>query len=63
VRVTEREEAYEAGWRASSRSASGDLDAAEARFLRRHGYEQVAAFVAGWSDAAIGAKKWSSLSS
>jgi hypothetical protein len=31
--------------------------------LRRRGHEWVDAFVAGWSDAAIGAKKWSSLSS
>ena len=49
--MTERD-AYRKGWRASARTRTGDLDAAETRFLRRYGHEFVAAFVAGWSDRA-----------
>lgn len=53
-------QAYERGWAASKRSETCDLDAAETRYLRRHGHEMLDAFLAGWGDRASGHPKWTS---
>jgi len=59
--VTPRE-AYQRGWRASSRpSASRDLGAAEDRFEARHGREAARFFADGWIDYASGLPKYHSL--
>jgi hypothetical protein len=60
-RLRRAEDAYQKGWAASARTLTGDLDAAETRFLRRYGHEELAAFVAGWSDRATNCSKWTSL--
>ena len=44
--------AYRAGWEASKRTTTYDLDAAESRFVRKHGTEFENAFTAGWTDHA-----------
>lgn len=51
--VDERE-AFRAGWRASSRTTTYDLDAAEQRFERRHGVSTGSTFAAGWTAHAAG---------
>lgn len=48
-------DAYNKGWDAAGRGF--DMDAAEARYLRRYGHEHAAAWVAGWSDRAAGAER------
>lgn len=54
--------AYEAGWRASQRTTTYDLDAAEARFEASHGSDFGGTnFAAGWVDVAAGNPKWTSL--
>lgn len=54
--------AYEAGWKASMRSTTNDLDAAEQRFEARHGTDFGGTmFAAGWVDAAAGNPKGTSL--
>lgn len=45
-------DAYAKGYAASRRTTTGDMDAAESRYLRRYGHTHVAAWVAGWSDHA-----------
>jgi hypothetical protein len=44
--------AYNAGWNASKRSVTCDLEAAEDRFTRKHGRTFHDAFVCGWTDYA-----------
>lgn len=44
--------AYRKGYEASRRSISCDMDAAEYRFTRRYGLENVDAWVAGLTDYA-----------
>lgn len=44
--------AYRAGWNASKRTTTCDLDAAEARFRARHGSEFENSFANGWVDYA-----------
>lgn len=56
--MTERE-AYEAGWRASSRASS--LDTALDNFTNRHGGERVVEWEHGYFDYAAGRPKWSGL--
>jgi hypothetical protein len=48
--------AYSKGWAAAARTS--DLDAAETRYLRRHGHEQRAAWEDGWMDYATSREKW-----
>jgi hypothetical protein len=50
--TTEPEFAYDKGWRASARSRTYDLDAAERRFESRYGTDTGAWFAAGWTDYA-----------
>lgn len=45
--TTEERAAYAKGYAAAGRSS--DLDAAEARYLRRNGHEHVDAWLAGWT--------------
>jgi hypothetical protein len=54
--------AYEAGWNASKRTKTYDLDAAEARFEARHGAIGGSMFAAGWTDYAADHDKYDSLS-
>jgi hypothetical protein len=54
--------AYEAGWAASKRTRTYDLDAAEARFEARHGQGYGGSmFAAGWTDYASDYPKFTSL--
>lgn len=53
----EERAAYEAGWRASMRTRTADLDRAESLFCSRHP-DPGASFSAGWVDAACGYAKW-----
>lgn len=53
--------AYNAGWNASRRTRTADLDAAEARFIARHGTEHVDYFCSGWVDNAADHDKWQSV--
>lgn len=52
--------AYEAGWNASKNSKTYDLDAAEARYERKHA-NPAAMFSAGWADYAADRPKYSTL--
>jgi hypothetical protein len=58
--MSEARVAYGRGWSASMRTTTGDLDSAESRYLRRHGHAHLSDFLAGWSDHASGAAKWTS---
>jgi hypothetical protein len=54
--------AYDAGWRSSSRTLTCDLDAAESRFITRHGYGYGGTyFAAGWVDYAADNPKYAAL--
>jgi hypothetical protein len=54
--------AYDAGWRSSSRTLTCDLDAAESRFITRHGYDYGGTyFAAGWVDCAADNPKYAAL--
>lgn len=53
--------AYDAGWKASSRSEDFDLSKAEARYERNHDNREVDAFSAGWTDYASDYPKYKSL--
>lgn len=53
--------AYLAGWNASRRTTTADLDAAEARFMAKHGSTMHDEFVKGWTDYAADHEKWTSL--
>jgi len=48
----EQQAAYRAGWNASKRTRTYDLDAAERRYESRHGTAGGSAFAAGWTDYA-----------
>ena len=52
--------AYLAGWRASQRSTTADLEAAEARYMAKHDLGTVDDFTAGWTDHASDREKWTS---
>lgn len=47
-------DAYRMGYNNSRNTRTGDLDAAEDRFTRKHGAALVDAFNAGWSDYSCG---------
>ncbi len=60
--MTPERHAYEAGWRASQRTRTCDLDAAERRYEDRYGADHGGTmFAAGWVDAACGNPKGTSL--
>lgn len=48
--------AYRAGWLASKRTTTYDLDAAQQRFERTHGTTHSSAFIDGWIDFASDAE-------
>lgn len=52
--MARHETAFRAGYAASKRSTTFDLDAAEARFESRHGSDTGTAFAAGWTAYAVG---------
>lgn len=45
-------QAYRKGWDASKRTQDADMDAAESRFLARHGHTHRDAWCKGWIDHA-----------
>lgn len=54
--------AYDAGWAASRRTTTCDLDAAEARFARKYGADFGGTyFAAGWIDYAADNPKYNAL--
>ena len=54
--------AYEAGWQASKRTKTADLDAAERRFEAKHGADYGGTnFAGGWVDWSAGNAKWTGL--
>lgn len=59
--VDKQKHAYDAGWQASKVSRTFDLDAAEARYERKYGYDSRADFAGGWADQASDYEKYTSL--
>lgn len=51
----DQHQAYKAGWDASRRTTTANLEAAEQRFERKHGSCFAMDFVRGWTDYASGA--------
>jgi hypothetical protein len=52
--------AYLRGWNASKRTTTANLEAAEARFVAKHGAAMHSEFVAGWTDYAADHEKFHS---